>query len=257
MKRTTEAAWSWLGRELDTWGETGLTAAFWWRDDDATAATPELERLLDIADSARVPLALAAIPARLGDSLAARLETCANIDVLQHGFAHLSHAQAGALNLELGGERPRDLLLRDLGAGREILHEAFGNQFAPVMVPPWNRVDADVVADLPSIGLRGLSTMRVRKTAYPAPGLLQVNVHLDPIHWRYDRGFIGSWPAIAILVQHLRARRTGYRDVDEPTGVLTHHLAQNDTVWRFCAELAEFVTAHPAAEWVSAGAIWG
>ena len=256
MSRLAEAAWSWLGRELDSWGETGLTAAFWWRDDDATAATPELERLLDIAGSTEVPLALAAIPARLEDGLAARLETCANIDVLQHGFAHLSHARAGALNLELGGARPRDLLLRDLGAGREILQQAFGARFLPVMVPPWNRVDSDVVTDLPAIGLYGLSTMRVRKSAHPAPGLLQVNAHLDPVHWRHERGFIGTWLAIAILVQHLRARRCGYRDADEPTGLLTHHLVQDETVWRFCARLVEFVHAHPAAEWVRADAIW-
>ena len=209
MNRVADAAWSWLGRELDAWGENGVTAAFWWRDDDAIAATPELERMLDVAAAASAPLALAVIPANLEDSLAKQLEARADATVLQHGFAHISHAQPGELKRELGGARSRDALRRDLENGRHKLVEAFGERFVPVMVPPWNRYDTDVIELLPSIGLRGLSTMRVRKSAYPAPGLLQVNAHLDPIHWRHDRGFIGTWPAIAILVQHLAAQVTG------------------------------------------------
>ena len=61
---------------------------------------------------------------------------------------------------------------------------------------------------------------------------------------------------ILILVQHLIARRTGYRDPDEPTGILSHHLAMNDATWGFVDELFGFLEEHPAAEFVGASEIW-
>ena len=45
----------------------------------------------------------------------------------------------------------RELLLTCLAAGRERLGRAFGGRFVPVLVPPWNRIAADVV---PSRGSR-------------------------------------------------------------------------------------------------------
>ncbi len=203
-----------------------------------------------------MPLALAVIPDRVDDALGAWLESRPLLSVLQHGFAHVNHAAAGERSIELGGELPPARALAELERGRARLDRLFGDRFVPVLVPPWNRIAADLLPGLPTLGLHGLSTMRVRKTARPAAGLLQVNAHLDPVHWRADRGFIGSYPAIAILVQHLVARRTGYRDRDEPTGLLTHHRAQNDGVWHFAERLLPFVNEHPAARWIGAAQIW-
>src|SRR5260370_330913 len=53
------SAWQSLMDELDRW--PAGTATFWWRDDDATAASPALDRLPALSDQ---PLALAGIPAR-------------------------------------------------------------------------------------------------------------------------------------------------------------------------------------------------
>ena len=79
---------------------------------------------------------------------------------------------------------------------------------------------------------------------------------MDPINWRHDGGFLGVYPAIAILVQHLIARRSGYRDIDEPSGILSHHLAQNDATWRFLDDLLQFLNEHPAVGFVAADSIW-
>jgi hypothetical protein len=98
--------------------------------------------------------------------------------------------------------------------------------------------------------------MKARRGACPAPGLLQVNAHLDPIDWRRDGGFLGVYPSLAILVQHLSAKRTGYRDAAEPTGILSHHLVQNEAVWHFLDELLQFLDAHPAVEFIGAEDIW-
>jgi len=251
-----DQAWCWLGEELDRWAEAGETAQFWWRDDDASDTSAALERLLQSSQFSQVPLALAVIPAKLKPALVERLRNDALVSVLQHGYAHTSHAEPGQRKLELGGNRSSDEIVNDLDLGKQVLARHFGEHFMPVLVPPWNRIDANIVARLPGLGFSGISTMKKRTTARPAAGLLQVNTHLDPINWRHLGGFIGVYPAIAILVQHLVAKRSGYRDSAEPTGILSHHLVQNEAVWRFLDELLRFLCEHPAANFTDAREIW-
>ena len=255
MNTPTEA-WAWLQRELDAWQAAGLQACFWWRDDDAVEPTPKLERMLQLGSEHGAPLALAVIPGRLGNGLDDFLQAYESCSVLQHGYDHSSHAPPGVRKLELGGTRATADIEADLAQGFEVLQQGFGARFTPVLVPPWNRVEARVLQRLAAIGFRGISTMKVRRKAFAAQGLLQVNTHLDPVNWRNNGGFIGLYPAIAILVQHLIARRTGYRDLDEPTGILTHHLVQEEPVWRFLGNLLAFLQAHPAACWIDAPTIW-
>jgi hypothetical protein len=102
------------------------------------------------------------------------------------------------------------------------------------------------------MGFRGLSCFGPRAQAVAAPGLVQVNAHVDLIAWRRDRRFIGADAAIERLVWHLSARRSGETDADEPTGVLTHHLAMGDDAFGFVAELMRRTRAHAAAAWLDA-----
>ena len=252
----TQQAWDWLGRELGRWQESGRSADFWWRDDDAVAASSELEHLLQLSEKHHSAVSLAVIPAQLQAGLSERLQTCPLVSVLQHGYSHSSHAAPGTRKLELGGSRDSSDILDDLERGFEIMRRQFDNRFTPVLVPPWNRIEERVIEGLPAIGFSGISTMRVRRGSTPTPGLLQVNTHLDPINWRHRRGFIGVFPALAILIQHLVARRSGYRDMGEPTGILSHHLVQNGAVWHFLDELLGFLREHPAVNWVDAPSIW-
>ena len=67
------AAWEALTLELDLWAAEGRTATFWWRDDDAIAPTPALDRLRACASAAGIPIALAVIPAKATPELAAEL----------------------------------------------------------------------------------------------------------------------------------------------------------------------------------------
>lgn len=254
--RLSQQAWHWLDTELDRWQQAGLVADFWWRDDDAVAPGAELEQLLALGNKLGLPLSLAVIPAALEAELASRLESESRVTVLQHGYAHRNHAPKGVLKLELGGSRPASRLLDDLATGRDRLAESFEDRFIPVLVPPWNRIDAALPVSLPGIGLRGISTMKARAYRFAAPGLLQVNAHLDPIAWRHGGGFLGHYPAVAVLIQHLVARRLGYRDRGEPTGILTHHLVQNAATWTFVEELFCRIQRHAAARVVGAEQIW-
>ena len=247
-------AWDGLARELDAWGAAGRVATLWWRDDDAVQPTPALDRLLDMAGSRNAKLALAVIPAPAVPELAQRLAGGA-ASVLQHGFAHRSHAGPGEKKTELGTQRPAATVLAELAAGGTRLARLFAGTAVPVLpvlVPPWNRIAGPIVAGLAATGFTGLSTYNARAAGLAAPRLLQVNTHADIIDWRGSRGFVGEAAALGLVAGHLAARRLGAADADEPTGLITHHLVHDEACWRFCGHLAEAAAAHPAARWLAA-----
>ena len=164
---------------------------------------------------------------------------------------------APARSCELGSQRPLATTLAELAIGRETLVRAFGERFAPILVPPWNRIADEVVAALPGAGYRGLSAFGPRGAARPAPGLMQCNTPVDLIAWRSGRAFIGAERAVARTVEHLAARREGRVDPEEPTGILTHHLDLTNEAWAFLDELSARTRAHAAAHWLSAERVFG
>ncbi len=255
-KQSAGDPWTMLQRELDSWAESGKRATFWWRDDDAIEETPQLRKLDALSREMKIPVSVAVIPARLRDSLAQFLQARGNFIAIQHGYAHSSYAAKGAKKIELGGDRSTDEIQTELISGRQQLKNVFGDQFTPVLVPPWNRIEPRIYSALVSAGFSGVSTMWARHTAYPVKGLLQVNTHLDPINWRHGRGFIGDTSAVEQIHRHLSARRRGGADIAEPGGILTHHLDQNDEVWAFCRKLFEILNRHPAVQWLDARQIW-
>ncbi|MGH7093661.1 MAG: polysaccharide deacetylase family protein [Stellaceae bacterium] len=240
------AEWSDLADELDRWEEAGRVAALWWRDDDAAAMTPGLARLLGLAGA--VPLALAVIPADADGQLAVALRPLANVAVLQHGWRHANHAAAGKKS-EFPPERAAALVAADLAAGRERLAALFGAAALPVLVPPWNRFAPAFERLLAAAGIAGLSAMAPRRPPPLDPHIAALDVHVDLVAWRGDRGFIGEAAALGLLVSALRARRLGLADAAAPTGVLTHHLLLDAATGDFLARLTALVTAHPAARW--------
>ena len=70
------------------------------------------------------------------------------------------------------------------------------------------------------------------------------------------RGFVGDAAALGATIAHLRARREGHADAAEPTGLMTHHLVDGDTTWAFVDDLLGRTTAHPAATWLTAAAVF-
>ena len=243
-------AWASLDDELSRWADSGRTATMWWRDDDAAAATPALERLLALRHSYDLGLALAVIPASLHTALPARLQDePASVVVLQHGYAHQNHASGDEKTIELGPHRPAQIVIGELGTGLLAMTQAFGPRFLPVLAPPWNRIAPALVPMLPEIGFRGLTTYGARARVEPVRGLLQVNTHVGPIEWRPRRAFAGADRVLAALVRELAARRMAPPKspaADEPTGMLTHHLVHDDDIWTFLDRLWNRLRAHPA-----------
>ena len=87
------AAWRALADELARWRDTGRTAEFWWRDDDAAWPVPALLRLLALAEGNAVPLALAVVPLEVQSELFAAAGP--QTSILQHGTDHRNRAAAG------------------------------------------------------------------------------------------------------------------------------------------------------------------
>jgi hypothetical protein len=245
--------WRALADELDRWAESGRSATFWWRDDDAIEPTPALERLLDLREDNAVPLALAVIPAKARPSLTAVKAGVTEVAVLQHGYAHANHCPDTRRKSEFGADRQVQSAARDLMAGRSSLVAIFGESEPSILVPPWNRIDARLIALLPGLGYTGLSTFAARNSREAAPGVIQTNTHVDIIDWPGTRRFVGEEAAIGAAVAHLAARRAGAADPDEATGLLTHHLAHDAECWTFVAGFLAATTAHGGARWISAG----
>ena len=250
-------AWDDLERELDAWEAAGRTATLWWRDDDGRTVSPALDSLLAVAQGSGTPLALAVIPAGAEAALAERLAKEPLVAVLQHGFDHIDRARPGEKKIELAPHRPLDEMRGALAEGRERLDALFGGRALAVLVPPWNRVADAVINALPALGFTGLSAFGRRAKAIAAPGLRAANAHIDIIDWRGSRGFVGEEEALAQAVRHLRERRAGEADGGEPTGLMTHHLDHDNRCWDFIAAFVARTSAHGAARWLSAEAVFG
>src|SRR2546423_1595628 len=119
--------WRALDEELARWRDAGRTAEFWWRDADAATPTPQLRKLLALAQESGVPLALAVIPLAAQPELFASLAT----RVLMHGTDHRNRASAGEKKTEFAAAEPTHTALERLSRARERLAALAGPSFVP------------------------------------------------------------------------------------------------------------------------------
>ena len=273
--------WPELDDELEAWRRCGRGATFWWRDDDAASWTPALDRLLEMRARHGVPLALSVIPASADSSLAKSVRGRDGVTVLQHGYEHANRAAPGEPECELASHLPAASVMEELREGWRRLAGLFPDTAMPIMVPPWNRIAPALVPLLPSAGFTGLSTFGARSAAEAAPGLIQSNVHVELIDWRPKpgflgwglvadrlwrqergvrfrgrRGFVGPAGTLRQIVEHLAARRQGLADIDEPTGLMTHHAHCDAECWDFVDAFLSRTRAAPSVRWLSAGEVF-
>ncbi len=240
-----------LRRVLDEWGEAGQVARFWWRDDDATARTPALERLLAIAADYDVPLCLAVIPAtaelELNICLGAAMP---QLTLAQHGFAHVNHAPDGEKKSEYPAHRDPADVAAELRHGRARLQGLCGVGPA-LFVPPWNRIDPAFAPALRSAGFAALSRFTDRGGGFK--GFVMLDTHIDPVAWRDGGGLVAEEVWLGMLHTALEKRAGGGVASDKPIGLLSHHLVHDEALWDFIEDFVRIVTDHPAGEWIDAG----
>ncbi|MEK1889897.1 MAG: polysaccharide deacetylase family protein [Phyllobacterium sp.] len=242
---TIDPAWQPLSEELQRWSVTGRSARFWLRDDDAVKPTSALERLLQLGNRHQVPMTLAVIPAYAEKSLAERLAGERGVAVVVHGWSHQNHAPSDAKKQELGLHRPQDTVLRQLGEGISRIRTLFPERFVPALVPPWNRIDQSLIAELPALGFDALSVFGPAKTAQAAL-IPVVNTHVDLMDWHGTRGCRDHGELVAAIVKELQQR---FDSTDEPIGILAHHLVHDESAWQFLEKLFAVVSGEPKAGW--------
>jgi hypothetical protein len=238
--------WRPLQDELARWRDAGRTADLWLRDDDAVEPSRALDRLIDLARDFDVPVALAIIPSRTGPALARRLDGERHLHPLIHGWSHANHAPASEKKQELGHHRPPDAVLGDLTMGFAKLSGLYGRRLVPMLVPPWNRVDASLLDDLPALGFTGLSAFGHKLAS--RPGLIVANAHIDIIDSRAGNACRDHGVLVASLAKELaEARAQGGR----PVGILSHHLVSDEEAFRFLRDLFTAAAQSGTVRWRS------
>ncbi len=245
------ASWGDLIEELKRWAAAGRRPGLWWRDDDAIAPGPRLHRLTELSRTSGAALALAVIPERAEDALGEILADLPGVKILVHGLTHRNRAPADQKKAEFGAHRPVDEMLSDAAMAWENLAGRFPRLAVPIFVPPWNRIDADLVPRLPLARLHGLSRFGPRAAASPAAGLSECNCHLDLIDWHLGRGFVGEAEALDRLIAHLQGRRNGTVDRQESSGILSHHNVMDQAGWDFLAKLFARTKECDHAHWLT------
>ncbi len=241
--------WTALDLELSRWQDTGLALPLWWRDDDAIAPTAALDQLSALARKLTLPVHLATIPSTAQPQLARYVNAHAELIPVMHGWAHTNRAAVGEKKCEFPDHRPVEAALGDIEAGLARLQELFGARLEPIFVPPWNRIAADLLPWMAGVGFVALSTFTPRTKAKAAPGLAQINTHLDPIDWKGRRSLVAPDQLVAQVCQQLQARRLGSADNSEPYGILTHHLVHDAAIWEFTEALITRLMQGPTQVW--------
>ncbi len=236
---TSDPIWQPLVEELTRRQRAGRKAEFWLRDDDAADPTPELDRLLALTGEFAVPLTLAVIPAPTDEKLVARLDEAPHATVAVHGWAHRNHAPEDQKKQELGPHRPREAVLDELARALSHVGGLHGARAVPMLVPPWNRIDAGLISDLGSLGFAALSVYGPPKPA----SLAVINSNVDIMDWHGTRGCRDH----GLLVQAIVAQ---LQHDGEPVGLLTHHLVHDESAWLFLERLFTITTQAEACLWL-------
>jgi hypothetical protein len=229
--------------ELALWRAAGLKARFWWRDDDASAASPQLRRLLDLADELRLDLAIAVVPAKADRALAQLLDR-SNCSIWQHGLHHRDFGDG-----EFGAGRSLEARVRDALQGQRAMDALFGAAgWQHVFVPPFHLWSLDFKMLTPLLGYEGVSSGN--PTTPRVQGVAELNAEIDVVDWATSE-FAGGAAVNRLLLEELHARRTGMVAAESPIGFLTHHAVFDEDAWHFLATLFRLLRDHPASEWLA------
>jgi hypothetical protein len=259
-------SWNLVRAELDRWTDGNLTARFWIRDDDAFEVSPQLSKLDSFAVKHDLGIGLAVIPSKVRSSLAAFLvDKSRRFYPMCHGWAHTNYG-APSKPAEFGPERSFPDLVADARAAFEVFCGYFGANGA-IFVPPYNRIAPTLINALTGIGFAGLSSypgffenlmsrcsaqfnVRVPLRIRRGYKIKRFDVQIDPIQWKPTATARPDETIAMSLVGHLRLRRNGFLDADDPIGIMTHHLFHDDTIWNVCDVMVDVLRQHPAVKFV-------
>jgi hypothetical protein len=231
-----------LAAELGRWGRAGRRAVLWWRDDDARAPTPALERLLALADRRRTPVTMAVIPDGPREDLRALVAGRPWVSIAQHGADHRNRRDGPAAG-EFPSNWTREQIIAAVTSGWSRLAGLPGAQ--RVFVPPWNDVHPALPEALRDSGYLALSAWGEIGRAGD-----RLDAHIDLMRWRKGARFRGAARVHAALADALRRRRLA-QQWDAPIGLLTHHLDHDPAAWAFLEAFLAWSADRPELVWAS------
>ncbi|MGB5985581.1 MAG: hypothetical protein WBG37_09775 [Desulfobacterales bacterium] len=208
-------------------GREANSVTVYFRADDIAVPSAALARLMGLFLTHRTPLALALVPAWLS---APRWKTLRQWGEAapglwcwhQHGWRHHNHNHQGK-KAEFGAQRLHALAIRDLTNGLERLHRVVGAAFTPILTPPWNRLNPELLFRLEAMGFSAISRDESQARQYPAP-LPEIPVHLD-LHTHK-----ASHPPLA---RHYLLDALGSGLESGCCGIMIHHQRMNDNAFDF------------------------
>lgn len=232
--------------ELMAWAEHRHTLSLWWRDDDARQPTPQLDRLLALAERNDIPLTLAVIPSAGAGALGSRIRDVRGISAVQHGIDHVNRANAnGRGACEMAAEwDAQEIAARLATARRHVL--SIPNSY-PVFIPPWHAHHPCLEVALRASGFKGWAPGRDVRESH---GLVRIDTHVEVLRWKGGARFRGEGRFMRRLIRLARERRRARRWT-EPVGILTHHLQQDEASWEFLEQFLPWTKGNPAIEWQS------
>lgn len=149
------------------------------RDDDASELVPELQQLIDVFNSAKIPLHIAAIPARLSKETASFLLDQKYIEIGQHGYSHKNHATSGLS--EFSQNRSYSQQYEDIRNGRERMQQLLGDDFQPVFTPPFHGFNESTLRCIQELDFKTFSSTQQLLFGRYAYSFKEVSINLDPI----------------------------------------------------------------------------
>ena len=209
------------------------------RDDDVDEDEATLRRLLRLFLERNTPINLGVIPGRLtaaGAELLAQSVGAAPamLELNQHGWLHLNHEREGR-KCEFGPSRTYAEQLADVAQGRERMTEAFGPDWFPVFVPPWNRCTEDTYRALDHLGFRALSAKQ-GDSVVTGYRFKEISITLDLYRWKGGACMKPSNEIVDDLIVQLSQPQT--------IGVMLHHKVMDERAFFFLESLLDTLASH-------------
>jgi hypothetical protein len=212
------------------------------RDDDVDEDEAALRRLLRLFLERNTPINLGVIPGRLTAACAGLLAesagaTPALVELNQHGWLHLNHEREGR-KCEFGPSRTCAEQLADIALGRARMTEAFGPNWFPVFIPPWNRCTEETHRAIDHLGFRALSAKR-GSSVVTGYRFEEISITLDLYRWNEGARLKSPEEVVDDLIAQLSRRQA--------IGVALHHKVMDERAFSFLASLLDTLASHPAA----------
>ena len=211
--------------------QQGRPLHFFLRDDDVDEAEAALKTLLTLCWRYEIPINLAVIPGRLTDAAISLLDKWMQrnpklIELSQHGSRHLNHERKGKKS-EFGASRSFDEQLADIAAGQSKMNEAFGQNWFPAFVPPWNRCTTATATALDQLGFRVLSR-DAGQPLFQNCRFTELPVSVDIFRWKGGAAFRSPEELAAELTKQINSQAR--------IGMMLHHKVMDDAAFAWLDE---------------------